>query len=224
MRLFEDNETNFNHLGICSLNEYVSCIVTEELNGMYELEMEYHMDSKAFNQLKIRRIIYCKPNPYSTPQPFRIYSISTPLNRIVTINAAHISYDLSGYVVNPFSAEGAVTAINRLKSSSTVDVPFNFLTDLTSSDSIKIDEPRSIRNIIGSDILETYNCYLYYDCFDVYFKANRGENNGVTIRYGKNLIDIHQEENNSKVYIFDMYYRKYKTPLFSFHKQWNLQS
>lgn len=200
MRLFEDNETNFNHLGICSLNEYVSCIVTEELNGMYELEMEYHMDSKAFNELKIRRIIYCKPNPYSTPQPFRIYAISTPLNRIVTINAAHISYDLSGYVVNPFSAEGAVLAINRLKTSSTVDVPFNFLTDLTNSDSIEIDRPRSIRNIIGSDILETYNCYLYYDCFDVYFKTNRGENNGVTIRYGKNLIDIHQEENNSNVY------------------------
>lgn len=200
MRLFEDNETNFNHLGICSLNEYVSCVVTEELNGMYELEMEYHMDSKAFNDLKIRRIIYCKPNPYSTPQPFRIYAISTPLNRIVTINAAHISYDLSGYVVNPFSAEGAVLAINRLKTSSTINVPFNFLTDLTNSNSIEIDRPRSIRNIIGSDILETYNCYLYYDCFDVYFKTNRGENNGVTIRYGKNLIDIHQEENNSNVY------------------------
>lgn len=200
MRLFEDNETNFNHLGICSLNEYVSCVVTEELNGMYELEMEYHMDSKAFNDLKIRRIIYCKPNPYSAPQPFRIYAISTPLNRIVTINAAHISYDLSGYVVNPFSAEGAVLAINRLKTSSTVDVPFNFLTDLTNSNSIEIDIPRSIRNIIGSDILETYNCYLYYDCFDVYFKTNRGENNGVTIRYGKNLIDIQQEENNSNVY------------------------
>lgn len=200
MRLFEDNETNFNHLGICSLNEYVSCIVTEELNGMYELEMEYHMDSKAFNDLKIRRIIYCKPNPYSTPQPFRIYAISTPLNRIVTINAAHISYDLSGYVVNPFSAEGAVLAINRLKTSSTINVPFNFLTDLTNSNSIEIDRPRSIRNIIGSDILETYNCYLYYDCFDVYFKTKRGENNGVTIRYGKNLIDIHQEENNSNVY------------------------
>lgn len=200
MRLFEYNETNFNHLGICSLNEYVSCIVTEELNGMYELEMEYHMDSKAFNDLKIRRIIYCKPNPYSSPQPFRIYAISTPLNRIVTINAAHISYDLSGYVVNPFSAEGAILAINRLKTSSTIDVPFNFLTDLTNSDSIEIDRPRSIRNIIGSDILETYNCYLYYDCFDVYFKTNRGENNGVTIRYGKNLIDIHQEENNSNVY------------------------
>lgn len=206
MRLFEDNETNFNHLGICSLNEYVSCIVTEELNGMYELEMEYHMDSKAFNNLKIRRIIYCKPNPYSTPQPFRIYAISTPLNRIVTINAAHISYDLSGYVVNPFSAEGALTAIHSLKTSSSVNVPFNFLTeiqprtDLSSSNSINIDEPRSIRNIIGSDILEAYNCQLYYDCFDVYFKTNRGENNGVTIRYGKNLIDIRQEENNSKVY------------------------
>ena len=200
MRLFEDNETNFNHLGICSLNEYISCVVTEELNGMYELEMEYHMDSKAFDNLKIRRIIYCKPNPYSTPQPFRIYAISTPLNRIVTINAAHISYDLSGYVVNPFSAEGAVLAINRLKTSSTVDVPFNFLTDLTNTNSIEIDVPRSIRNIIGSDILETYNCYLYYDCFDVYFKTNRGENNGVTIRYGKNLIDIRQEENNSNVY------------------------
>ena len=85
MRLFESNEKDFNTLGICSLNECLSCTITEELNGSYELVMTYHMDSKGFKELKHRRIIYAKPNPYSLEQPFRIYAISTPINRVVTV-------------------------------------------------------------------------------------------------------------------------------------------
>ena len=39
--LFAPNTTIFNTNGIGTLADAVSCIVTEERNGMFELEMQY---------------------------------------------------------------------------------------------------------------------------------------------------------------------------------------
>ena len=102
--LYDTKELEFKTLGLGILRDAIKVSVTEELNGLFELTMEYPIDGYLFNELKFTRIICCKSNPYSKPQPFRIYSISTPINRTVTINAAHISYDLSGFIVDPFSA------------------------------------------------------------------------------------------------------------------------
>lgn len=201
MRLFNSDETNFDTLGICSLNQCLSCTVTEELNGSYELTMTYHMDSKGFNELKHRRIIYAKPNPYSLEQPFRIYSISTPINRVVTVNAAHISYDLSGYVVEPFSASDAKTAINGLTSNALIKPPFIFYIsgDLDVGE-INVNNPKSIKKVIGQHIIPSYKPEIEYNHNEVYFKQRRGSNNGVTIKYGKNLLDIIHEEDSINVY------------------------
>ena len=215
MRLFNSDETNFNTLGICSLNQCLSCTVTEELNGSYELTMTYHMDSKGFNELKHRRIIYAKPNPYSLEQPFRIYSISTPINRVVTVNAAHISYDLSGYVVEPFSASDAKTAINGLTSNALIKPPFIFYIsgDLDVGE-INVKNPKSIKKVIGQHIMPSYKPEMEYDHNKVYFKQRRGFNNGVTIKYGKNLLDISHEEDSINVYtdVYPFWYgQKYDT-------------
>ena len=215
MRLFNSDETNFNTLGICSLNQCLSCTVTEELNGSYELTMTYHMDSKGFNELKHRRIIYAKPNPYSLEQPFRIYSISTPINRVVTVNAAHISYDLSGYVVEPFSASDAKTAINGLTSNALIKPPFIFYIsgDLDVGE-INVKNPKSIKKVIGQHIMPSYKPEMEYNHNEVYFKQRRGSNNGVTIKYGKNLLDINHEEDSINVYtdVYPFWYgQKYDT-------------
>ena len=215
MRLFNSDETNFDTLGICSLNQCLSCTVTEELNGSYELTMTYHMDSKGFNELKQRRIIYAKPNPYSLEQPFRIYSISTPINRVVTVNAAHISYDLSGYVVEPFSASDAKTAINGLTSNALIKPPFIFYIsgDLDVGE-INVKNPKSIKKVIGQHIMPSYKPEMEYNHNEVYFKQRRGSNNGVAIKYGKNLLDISHEEDSINVYtdVYPFWYgQKYDT-------------
>lgn len=215
MRLFNSDETNFDTLGICSLNQCLSCTVTEELNGSYELTMTYHMDSKGFNELKHRRIIYAKPNPYSLEQPFRIYSISTPINRVVTVNAAHISYDLSGYVVEPFTASDARTAINGLTSNALIQPPFVFYIsgDLGVGE-INIKNPKSIKKVIGQHIIPSYKPEIEYNHNEVYFKQRRGSNNGVTIKYGKNLLDINHEEDSINIYtdVYPFWYgQKYDT-------------
>ena len=209
MRLYNSDELEFNHLGICSLNEYLSCSVTEELNGSYELEMTYHMDSKAFPEILLRRIIYCKPNPYSQEEPFRIYSISTPINRVITINAAHVSYDLSGYPVEPFYANSAQQSLSLMKSSSLMSNPFNFYTDIYKEGYLKVEYPRSIRNIIGNEFMKLYEPEIEYRKFDIYFRQRRGSNNGVEIRYGKNLTHLQQDENVDNVYtaVYPFWYK-----------------
>ena len=201
MRLFESDEKDFNTLGICSLNQCLSCTITEELNGSYELVMTYHMDSKGFKELKHRRIIYAKPNPYSLEQPFRIYAISTPINRVVTVNASHISYDLSGYVVEPFNSTSIYEVVNSIKAKALVEVPFSFyVTGDLDPGEINLKTPESVRSVIGNHILQVHKPEIEYNQNEVYFRQRRGSDNGVTIRYGKNLLDISHDEDCINVY------------------------
>ena len=201
MRLFESSEKDFNTLGICSLNQCLSCTITEELNGSYELVMTYHMDSKGFKELKHRRIIYAKPNPYSLEQPFRIYAISTPINRVVTVNASHISYDLSGYVVEPFSSTSIYEVVNSIKAKALVEVPFSFyVTGDLDPGEINLKTPESVRSIIGNHVLQVHKPEIEYNQNEVYFRQRRGSDNGVAIRYGKNLLDINHDEDCINVY------------------------
>ena len=96
IRLFDSAETEFTSNGIGVLSDAESCVITEERNGAFELSMVYPITGKRFSEIVMRRIIVAKSNPYSTPQPFRLYSITKTFNGRVTVNAEHITYDLSG--------------------------------------------------------------------------------------------------------------------------------
>lgn len=202
--LFESNATEFDTNGLGTLPDATYCVVTEERNGEYELEMDYPVEGLRYSQLALRRIILAKPNTYSQLQPFRIYSISKPINGIVTINAEHISYDLSGYSVKPFSASTCALALQGLKTNSVVTCPFTFWTDKSVRSDFDVIVPSSIRSLLGGSegsILDVYGKADYeFDLFQVKLHQNRGTDHGMIIRYGKNLTDLRQEENCSNVY------------------------
>lgn len=200
MILFDENEKEFKTQGICNLNTSLNGTVVEEINGMYELEFEYLIDDKYFKEIKFRRIVYCKPSPHAKPQPFRIYNITTPIGRTVTVNAYHISYDASGYPVEPFKADSVLTAIAGLRDNVGGDCPFTFKTDITEEGSINIEKPKGLRSILGENIMTAYDPEFYFDHFLIDLKNKRGQNRGVEIRYGKNMLDMNQEENISNVY------------------------
>lgn len=203
IRLFESTSMEFTSNGMGSLPDAVSCFVTEEKNGEFELEMEYPITGKRYSELVLRRILVAKPNPYDDVQPFRIYNISRPINGIVTINAEHISYDMSGYPVSAFTAGTPGDAITKLKANCAVDCPFIFSTDIMKNATLEIKTPSSMRYILGGSeesILATYGGEFIFDKYDVKLRNSRGYDRGVSIRYGKNLVDIKQEENCSEVY------------------------
>ena len=199
--LYDTDELEFKTLGIGILRDTIKASVTEELNGLFELTMEYPIDGHLFNELKFTRIICCKSNPYSRPQPFRIYSISTPINRTVTINAAHISYDLSGFIVDPFSAANIDEVIAGLKTKVYGDCPFDYVHTVSETGKLNVSEPKSVRSVLGSaHVGRAYNPDFTFDQLTVIMEDKRGGDSGVNVVYGKNLIDINQEENNTNVY------------------------
>ena len=201
--LYSSQETRFTDNGLGILSDAVSCVVTEERNGAFELEMQYPADGLRYKDIKLRSLILAKPNPTANPQPFRVYRISKPMLGIVTVYAEHISYDLSGIPVSPFEAGSTAQAMAKLQASSAVENPFTFWTDKSTAASMKVAAPASIRSLLGGregSVLDVYGGEYAFDRYTVRLYEQRGENRGVSIRYGKNLTDLQQEENCANVY------------------------
>ena len=198
MVLFPDDATTFDNQGLGSIIDAISCNVHEVLNGEYELEMQYPITGLQYNNLQNRRIIYSKHDPYSDPQPFRIYRITRPMNGIISIYARHVSYDLAGIPVGVFDANNAQSAMQGLKNNSLVANPFLFETTMPTVANFSCQYPQPCRNLLGGQegsILDVYGGEYEWDEWTVHLQSRRGLDNGVRITYGKNLIDIEQDEN-----------------------------
>lgn len=203
--LYDHDEEAFTSNGLGALPDAASCTVTEERNGGYEVEMEYPLTGSHFSEIQKRRILYVKPNPYDDPQPFRIYSITKPINGIVTVHAAHLSYDTSGSIVKLFPADAgsASAAMSYLKNFSVPSTPFTFFTNVGKSGTMSVPKPSSIRSLLGGSdgsILDTFGGEYLFDKWNISLLESRGSNRGVTIRYGKNMTDLEQEENDTDFY------------------------
>ena len=202
--LYSSTETAFTSNGLGVLNDSVSAIVREERNGAYELTMEYPADGIHFSDISARCIILAKPNPTDSPQPFRIYRITKPIGGIVTIYAQHISYDRSGVAVSPFSANTLAEAISAMQSHALPsNQPFTLTTDMNKGTGLSITTPASFRAMMGgqeNSLVDIYGGEYSYDKYSISLNANRGEDRGFTLRYGKNLTSFEQDENCAAVY------------------------
>lgn len=202
--LYQGTETNFTSNGLGRLADAISCKVTEERNGVFELEMEYPITGVHYTDIAENCIILAKTEDGGTPQAFIIYKITKPLNGIITINAEHISYLLNGIPVMPFSASSLVETMSNIANHAVITCPFTFYTDISSAVNFSLTTPRSIRSLLGGEsgsILDVYGGYDYkFDNFTVKLLANRGVDHGVTLRYGKNLTELKNITNMTNVY------------------------
>ena len=200
--LYSATETDFSNNGLGILGDCISCEVTEEANGIFELVMRYPMDGIHYGDIADRAIIKAKADQIRDPQLFRIYAISKPMSGIVTVSAEHISYDLSGIPVSPFTSGSVSSALVDLKNNAVIDCPFDFWTDKDTSGTFSVSVPSSIRSCLGGvegSILDAYGGEYEFDNYKVKLHNRRGMNRGVSIRYGKNLTDIKQEQNCASV-------------------------
>ena len=203
--LFSESETAFSSQGIGKLTDCISYDADEVLNGLYELSLIYPEDGQHAAEIKERRFILAKPNETSSPQPFRIYSIQLDaLSHQIVVKAQHRSYDLIGIPVRPFSATGIVPALTGLVSNSMITNPFTFWTDISNTTSgFAVTAPASVRALLGGvrgSILDTFGGEFEWDDLTVKVHARRGADNGVVIKYGKNLQNLNNERTNESFY------------------------
>ena len=202
--LYAGTEQNFTNNGLGRLSDAISCKVTEERNGTFELEMTYPITGIHYGDIALNRIILAKTEEGGANQAFIIYSITRPIDGIATIKANHISYILNGIVVMPFDAVSVADAMSKINTNAVIATPFTFTTDIDSQIAFSFDTPRSIRSLLGGEqgsLLDTYGGYDYrFNNFQVSLLADRGNNNGVVLRYGKNLTELKNLDNTTNVY------------------------
>lgn len=202
--LFEGNAIQFNNNGLGRLADAISCTVEEERNGTFELLMKYPITGVHYSDIAVNRIILAKTEDGGTNQAFIIYKISKPINGIVTINAEHISYLLNGFVIMPFSAVSLADAMSKINTYAVLNTGFTFSTDISNTKPYKLETPKPIRNILGGEegsFLDVYGgADYYFNNFNVQLLASRGSDNGVTIRYGKNLTELKAVSDATNIY------------------------
>lgn len=192
--LYESIETQFASNGIGRLTDCTMCEVTEERNGIFECKFEYPTSGKYYDELKTGRIVSVIHDDTKTRQPFVIYRYTAPINGLVTFYAHHISYELSNIILSPYEASGVVMTLEGIPGHSTPSNRYQFWTDKTTQGNFSLKVPKAVRQVLGGSagsVLDTFGGGEYeFDKFTVKLYQNRGVDNNVTIRYGKNLISI----------------------------------
>lgn len=197
--LFAVEETDFSHNGKGRLVEAMSCLVTDEINGIYELEMTYPVNGRLYSDLLAGGIIGATHDDDQDVQPFEIYKISVPIDGIVTVNAHHIGYRLNDYAVTGFTASSAAGAVAGLAANAQPAIPFTVDTTVVSTESYGFAGLKTARDVLMGEggIVETYGGDVVFDKFRVSLVPDRGRDNGATVRYGKNMTAIEWERDMS---------------------------
>lgn len=182
------------HYGVGVLSDCLSCRVKEQLNNEYELEMEFAANGAHASEIIPTAFLKAKPNYTDDPQLFQIYKVGKNINGRFTVNARHSSYLLSDKVITSGTAASCAAACLLLTGQAG---NFTITTDKSVNAAFNISEPSSVKSWFGGkqgSILDVYGPGEWkYDNFSAEFKAARGQNRGVTIRYGKNLTQLSQE-------------------------------
>ena len=204
--LYDTNETSFTSNGLGRLREMISAVVTEERNGVYELDFEYPVTAEDFNDIQIGRIVGVTHDESDDIQPFDIVSFSRPIDGVVTFHCTHISYRQSYLTVTGSNINSLTSAFALLKDNAIPNNPFTYETDknsagyLASADGI----PKTVRSMLGGiegSILDAYGGEYEWDKFRVILHNSRGQQRNFSIRYGVNMLDYKEDYDASGTYM-----------------------
>lgn len=185
----------------------ISCLVTEELNGEYELEMDIEVIDKYFPEIMIGRIITAPHDSTGEIDYFEIYNITNELNGIAHVSAWHVSYRTQGMLLSPFSITTDITPSHILSVFVSYELIagenfFHISSDITTSTTkpFVVDKVSTIREVLKS-VIDEFGGELHPQQHFVYLKAQRGKDSGVVLHYGYNITAMSREQTNEDVFV-----------------------
>ena len=190
--LYEANESNFNHNGICTLYGLLDYEVTEVRNGEFELELIYPVDGLWFSELTDFRIISAEPNEIDETHRFRIYEIKKSLDeQTVIVYASTATNDLGGNLVEKvvISDEIPQQAMDKMKAALLEPTNYNFVSDIQTKSSTEWERRNPLNCIAGEagSLIAYWGGEVKRTNDTIYLYSRRGKANVTTIRPGKNL-------------------------------------
>ena len=194
IRLFNHTETNFTHNGVHVLDDIVigdTCILNNEINGVYSLECEVAM----FNNSKWKDIeaeMFLRVPTPNGEQIFRIKEIVKGFNTL-KIYAKHVFFDLENNFIldtNVVKKDGrsAIAQILGGMSNNMLNA-YTGTSDISIINSSRLVRKNVVTALIGNDdnsFLNRWGGELQVDNFNFAIKNRIGNDRGFQVRYGKN--------------------------------------
>jgi phage minor structural protein len=180
-----------------------SCVVTEEINGAFELELVHPVEAFGkWRRLQKNNII--RVNTHRGVQAFRIYRVvKNVVDGTIKVNARHIFYDLlANFVedVRPTGKNGAEAGQQILNGCQYL-TPFTFASDITHTTTAYYIRKSPIQAFLGDteeSFVNRWGGEIVRDNFDIEINTRLGADNGVRIAYGKNLAGLEFNEDSSE--------------------------
>lgn len=189
IRLFGITDTSFSSNGDLVINP-LKAKVHKEDNGAYYLDLETNLDYVA-NLVEGNIIIADTPQG---DQAFRVGNVEKTRFKIKT-RCYHVFYDSENYLIaDSYVVEkNCNDALDHLNMATDNVSPFTTLSDVQTIKSFRCVR-KSLYEAI-STVLERWGGHLVRDNFNIQIRNSIGQDNGVTVRYAKNLKEITCEEN-----------------------------
>lgn len=189
IKIFDTTDNLFNSNGDKVIIP-TRAVIHKEDNSSYYLDLE--TDLSYIDDITPNRIIVA--NTPQGDQAFRITSVSKT-RRKISLQAKHIFYDSENYVIQDSYVveKNCNDALDHLNNALDTESPFT-----TTSNIPTINSYRCVRKSFYEAInvvLERWGGHLVRDNFDIKIMDTIGTDNGVTVRYGKNLKDITAQYN-----------------------------
>ena len=202
--LYEKDEISFSSNGLGRLRDVISAVVTEERNGIYELDFEYPVTGAHFDEIQLGRIVAVEHDATNDIQPFDIVSFERPIDGVVTFHCTHISYRQNYLTVRDSGINSLADALTLL-GNATPSNPFTYEADFVSDGYMAAADglPKTVRSMLGGvegSILDTYGGEYEWDRFRVILHSDRGILRDFSIRYGVNMVDYNEELNSEGTY------------------------
>lgn len=184
LKIFSIDDEEFTSNGDIVLNA-VRAKVHKEDNGAFYLDIEAGLE--YINYLVQGNIIVA-PTPQGE-QAFRIGNVEQTKSKI-RLKAYHLFYDSQNYLIQDSRVveKDCNYALDYFNSNTDNLSPFNTLSNVQSINTLYCIR-KSLYEAIN-EVLERWGGHLVRDNWNISIMDSIGQDNGVTIRYGKNLQDI----------------------------------
>ena len=216
--LYKANETNFEHLGVSVLSDASKCYVSRERNGIYILEFDYPVNGKDVD--KIKEGMYIKADAgYRTKNQRFIVSKITKTQNEFKLYCQHISQvKTTMNAIRPDISVTSVSAMGALRAwrDNLLDSREEFFvqSDISTLNSTtwKVENIENARDALGGkagSILDVWGGEYEFDNLNITLHRSMGIDNPTSIAYGKNLLDLEQEQSILETYTSVFPFKKY---------------
>ena len=194
IKLFKKDETQFTHDGVEVLDDIViSSYTSWTENSKWVIEAKFKKDFDKSEA--IEEGMFLQVPTEKGLQLFRILKVSKKNKKYITVSGYQIGFDFDDNFIQDINIveKSGRAAIKQIQGGTIYTNKFNLSSNIDTVASARMVRKNGIDALLGSDdntFVNRWGGYLVLDNFNISMNESVGEDRGVEILVGKNVIDF----------------------------------